>query len=145
MSTSRNATLGGALKSLGLALLNATLILVILAALAVGYAISSIRGFAASAAQETVSAAVSASGIRPSELGEDLEMLSTEIAKLRADLKQGHVDPETLQTLETQAARVEKLVQFIAEPEIRIPDSTIDNMAESLNRLLSAVRSCPGA
>lgn len=145
MSTSRESTLGETLKALGIALLNATLILVILAALALGYAVSSIRGFAANAAQETVSAAVEASGIKPSELGSDLDMLSTEIAGLRSDLEEGNFDPATLETLETQTARVEKLVQFISEPEIRIPDATIDNMADSLNRLLSAVRSCPGA
>ena len=86
-----------------------------------------------------------ASGINPTELRSDLETLSTEIASLRSDLQEGKVDPETLRALETQTARVEKLVQFISEPEIRIPDATIDNMADSLNRLLNAVRSCPAS
>jgi hypothetical protein len=143
MDTGNERSPGGTLKSLGLALLNATLILVILAAFALGYAFNALRSFAVDAAQETVSAAVDASGLDPQMISADLEGLTSEVQALRSDLNTGTVDPQTIELLEAQLARFEDLQKFFADPEIRISQTTIDHVGESLNRLLQAVRSCP--
>lgn len=134
------------LRNLGLALLNATLILVIAAALSIGFAAYSVRDFAETTAQRAASAAVEAAGLEPGRLANAMDTLSDEVTALRRAVTEDGSSAATIAkfaTVNAQLERVRLALEQISRPEITISEETLDRISGHANKLLSRFQSCP--
>ncbi|MDX5595013.1 hypothetical protein [Pseudovibrio sp. SPO723] len=128
------------LKDLLLALINATLVLVILAALAVGWAIYAVMDVTETAATRTASAVVSASGIKPAEWQAELRRLNDELTALR---RSANTNPELnakLTRISNQLGSIEQSLRTLSEPEKLIEGDVVDRALLMLQQRLHQFR-----
>jgi len=139
------------LGDLALALFNATLILVILAALAVGFAVNAVQRAGEEGVERATAAALRAAEIDPARLEPALEGLAAEVSALRKALADGAPDPETAAALRMAADRLAQTrdaLRALREPTVSIDQQTLLALGaiveDALNRILGAASPAPG-
>ncbi len=133
----------GLLKSLGVALLNATLVLVIVAAISVGWAAYSVREMAVDTARNVTIAAIEAANLDPRTVISELRSLESEIEALRINVQEGQNDGAALRALQARLNKLERQIDLLTNPQDwSVSDSVIDRMTESLGRILKEWRNC---
>ncbi|MEP3277891.1 MAG: hypothetical protein ABJN26_17705 [Stappiaceae bacterium] len=133
----------GLFKNLGLALLNATLVLVIVAALSAGWAAYSIKDLAKNTAREMSTAAIEAADLDPQSLVAELRVLSSEIKSLRAAISQGVNDDKARSSLSSRLDKLEQQIGLLTNPqEWALSDALVDKITANLSLILKDWRDC---
>ncbi|MEM9222352.1 MAG: hypothetical protein AAGB11_08120 [Pseudomonadota bacterium] len=131
--------LGKAVGNIFLALINATLILVILAAIAVGYAVRSIDEFASTGARGIAQQALSAADIDPNRLEDNLTGIKDELASLRQVLAQRTDDGQAnarLDDIDNRLREVHSKLGELTEIEITIEPATLSAVEQAVSTVL---------
>lgn len=144
--------LGRAVGHLALALINATLILVILAALSVGFALRGLENLAEAKLQRIAERSLAAADIDPVRLEAGLTRIGDELAALRTTIAEGGLGDGTirpaLQRLQAQLAEITTLLRNMRDIEIRVDPATLDQLqriaADLLTRLTKLAASIRG-
>lgn len=129
-----------ALKDLSLALVNATLILTIVAALSVGWAVHAVLNVAETAAERTTVAVLSASGLKPAEWHEQLAYLNDELTALRRDCHANPKVAEQLSRLSTQIATIEMALTRLSEPGTLVDGEVWDQILFGIQSRVQRIR-----
>lgn len=140
------ARLRATLGNLLLALLNATLLLFILAAICGLLLIGKVRSLSADVAGEMSRAAVSATGLDPAAALGELQALRTEVVDLRQALAARREDVAPVaERLEARLDRVEAVLDEIRERRFELSDRTVNRLSEAASRFMREARDCrPG-
>lgn len=137
------ARLGSTLRNLLLALLNATLMLFILAAICGLLLIGQVRTLTTDITDDMARAAVSATGLDPAVALGELQGLRTEVVDLRQALAARREDVTPIaERLEARLDRVETLLDQIRERRIEVTDRTVEGLSEAASRFMREVRDC---
>ncbi len=137
------ARLGSTLRNLLLALLNATLMLFILAAICGLLLIGKVRTLTTDITDDMARAAVSATGLDPAVALGELQALRTEVVDLRQALAARREDVTPIaERLEARLDRVETLLDQIRERRIEVTDRTVEGLSEAASRFMREVRDC---
>lgn len=141
--------LGRAAGQLALALLNATLIILIVAALSVGFALQALERVADANLERIAEHTLAAADIDPARLdarltriGDELEALRTTIAERR--LADDALGP-SLDQLEDQLAEIAQLLRNLRDIEISIAPSTLEGLEAAASALLSRIAATASA
>ncbi|MTI18406.1 hypothetical protein E1162_14270 [Rhodobacteraceae bacterium RKSG542] len=133
-------TFGGTLKQLGLALLNATLILVIVAALAIGWAANSALTFSEQAAQRVTASVLAASGIQPAQWQRELGRLNTSLAALKDGSGFNPALRGELSTISGQLKSIDQTLKAIRNPQERVGERFFDSVLAGLDQSIRKAR-----
>lgn len=141
------ARLGRTVGKLVLALLNATLLLFIVAAIAGIILVGKVRTLATDVAADVTQAAVASTGLNPADALAELRLVSTEIEALRTTIaeRRGDLD-ERVTALDERLDRVQTTIQSLRERKIELTDAVIDKAASAAstaaNDVLKSLRNC---
>lgn len=137
------ARLRAALGNLLLAVLNATLLLLVVAMICGILLVDRVRGLGTEVAAEMSRAAVAATGLDPSAALGELRALRSEVVDLRQALGARREDAAPIaERLEARLDRVETLLAEIGQRRIEVTDRTVDRLSEAAGRLMREVRDC---
>lgn len=138
-------TLGRTLGQLVLALINATLILIIVAALSLGYLVDALNDAAENGAARLSAAAVDAVGLDPDALRNTISSLREEVAALRTDLTEddGISDAPALQRIEDQLDEISARLGQLANPTITVAPETVEAIGTTLDAVLQTLTDAP--
>lgn len=128
-----------ALGHLAIALINATLILVIVAALSLGYLVNAVNEATQDGAARVAEAAVAATGIEPGALREEVAQLRETVAGLRTDLanREGPGEAAALQRIEDELQEIATLLRGLGEPTVTVTPGTVEAVNAALSSLLA--------
>lgn len=138
--------LGRAAGNLVLALINATLILVIVAAVLGLLLIDRTRTIAADVASDVTQAAISSTGLDPSDTLAELRVISTEMIELRTAIedKRGDVDQKTA-ALAARLDTLEATLQSLKARKDDLAEAAIDQASIVAGNALERLRGCTPA
>lgn len=141
------ARLGRAVANLLLALLNATLLLFIIAAVTGLLLIGKVRTLASDVAGEVTQAAVSATGLQPADALAELRMISTEMRDLRTAIEDRRTDvADRVAVLSARLDGLQSDLDTMRERKIALTDRIVDRATAAIGEAVKSLRSCePGA
>ncbi|MEM8854302.1 MAG: hypothetical protein AAGD34_11425 [Pseudomonadota bacterium] len=144
--------LGTALKSLILALLNASIILIILAALAVGFAVNAVHDFAQSSARDIGRSAIEGAGLDPSAIEARMAAIADDVAALRQSVEQRAADrgegstrrlaqalAPQLDRLSERLAAVRTAIEGLSHPTVSLDPETLEGLEAIVSNALNAL------
>lgn len=133
----------GLFKNLGIALLNATLLLVIVAAVSVAWAAYSLRDFASDTARDVTVSAIEAANLDPGTIVSELRNLDSEIEALRNAIEERQTDGAALAALNARLDTLERQIGLLTNPqEWKVSDRVIDRITERIGGILKEWRAC---
>ncbi len=135
--------LGRTVGNLLLALLNATLLLFIVAAVTGILLVGKVRTLSADIAGDVTEAAIASTGLNPADALAELRVASTEIAELRASIQErrGDVDAR-VEALGARLDTMQATLQSLRERKIALTDAFIDKAATAAGTALKDLRDC---
>jgi uncharacterized protein YdcH (DUF465 family) len=145
------ARLARAVGGLVLALLNATLLLFIVAAILGLVLIGKVRTLATDVAGDVTSAAISSTGLDPADTLAELRLTSSEMAELRTTIAEHRDDlDERVQALDERLAGIQAKIRVLRQQKIALTDAVIDKAANAAstaattaaNDILKTLRAC---
>ncbi|WP_436644099.1 hypothetical protein [Microbaculum sp. FT89] len=137
------ARFGRTIGNLLLALINATLLLFIVAAISGIVLIGKVRTFSTDIAGDVTEAAIASTGLNPADALAELRVASTEIAELRAAIGERRSDIDArVDALGVRLDTMQNTLQSLRERKIAITDAVIDKAATAAGNALKDLRDC---
>lgn len=138
---------GKFIKDLGLALLNATIVLIIIAAISVTVLLNRIDSFGQKAAANATNAALSAVGLNAEQTLQKLDDVSASLDGVKDAIKQAPIEPFSKQSMQLeklsgQLADLNKLLAELASTRSVFTDRAIRKLGTTFSDSLIRVRDC---
>lgn len=135
--------LGRAISNLLLAVLNATLVLFIVAAIAGIVLIGKARTFASDIAGDVTQAAISSTGLQPADALSELRMVSTEIRDLKVAIAERGTDvDQRVAQLSARLDSVQATIDGLRSRKVEMTDAVIDRAGVALGNAMRSLRDC---
>ncbi|MGI9481771.1 MAG: hypothetical protein ACR2OR_05365 [Hyphomicrobiales bacterium] len=139
--------IGKLFKNLGLALLNATVVLVIIAAVSGVLLLNKIDSFGQTAAANATNAAFSAVGLNAQQTLTKFDEISTSLDEVKDAIKQASIEPFSKQSvqLEKLSGQLAELNALLGELSVKravFTNEAIEKLGTTLSESLIRVRDC---